>query len=106
MKWSKGNINSLTGIDIADQSIHHARQRFSDRKFNFSANFYTLDCFSNPLSMVIPDDQVFEFISIQFALHYSFENEAKARMALRNVSHHLVRGGVFIGTIPNAYRIM
>lgn len=40
------------------------------------------------------------------ALHYAFESEHKIRTLLENVSENLVKGGVFIGTIPNAYRIM
>lgn len=40
--------------------------------------------------------------SLQFALHYSFSEEARARRALQNVSSLLRPGGVFIGTIPDA----
>lgn len=39
---------------------------------------------------------------LQFALHYSFSEEARARRALQNVSSLLRPGGVFIGTIPDA----
>lgn len=35
-------------------------------------------------------------------MHYAFENAAKARMMIENVSRYLRRGGIFIGTIPNA----
>lgn len=39
---------------------------------------------------------------MQFCMHYAFENAAKARMMIENVSRYLRRGGIFIGTIPNA----
>ena len=39
---------------------------------------------------------------MQFCMHYAFESPSKARMMLENVSRYLRRGGVFIGTIPNA----
>lgn len=38
----------------------------------------------------------------QFALHYSWSTEARARKALANVSALLRPGGTFIGTMPDA----
>jgi len=42
---------------------------------------------------------------MQFALHYSFETEAKARQLLKNVASVLDDGGTFFGTFPDAYWI-
>lgn len=39
---------------------------------------------------------------MQFALHYSWSTEARARQALSNVSALLRPGGIFIGTMPDA----
>lgn len=39
---------------------------------------------------------------MQFALHYSWSTEARARRALANVSALLRPGGTFIGTMPDA----
>jgi mRNA (guanine-N7-)-methyltransferase len=39
---------------------------------------------------------------LQFALHYSWSTEARARQALANVSALLRPGGTFIGTMPDA----
>lgn len=39
---------------------------------------------------------------LQFALHYSWSTEARARQALANVSALLRPGGIFIGTMPDA----
>jgi mRNA (guanine-N7-)-methyltransferase len=50
--------------------------------------------------------KTFDVVSCQFALHYSFETEARARTAIKNISDHLVNGGHFIGTIPNSNRIV
>jgi len=41
-------------------------------------------------------------VSCQFALHYSFESEQKARQLIANVANRLKPGGHFIGTIPDA----
>lgn len=38
----------------------------------------------------------------QFAMHYSWSTEARARQALANVSALLCPGGTFIGTMPDA----
>lgn len=58
----------------------------------------------NPLATVIPPEHLFQFnvVSCQFALHYSFENETKARQALQNISQALAVGGHFFGTCPNS----
>lgn len=48
----------------------------------------------------------FDLVNCQFALHYSFEDEERAKGLLRNVSHRLKPGGWFIGTIPSAGWIM
>lgn len=39
---------------------------------------------------------------MQFAMHYSWSTEARARRALANVSALLRPGGTFIGTMPDA----
>jgi mRNA (guanine-N7-)-methyltransferase len=38
----------------------------------------------------------------QFALHYSWSTEARARQALANISALLRPGGIFVGTMPDA----
>ncbi|CAN0890763.1 mRNA cap guanine-N7 methyltransferase 1 [Linum grandiflorum] len=43
-----------------------------------------------------------EFISMQFALHYSWSTETRARRALANISALLRPGGTLIGTMPDA----
>jgi hypothetical protein len=45
---------------------------------------------------------MFDLVSCQFAFHYAFETEQKARDALYNITCKLQPGGIFLGTIPNA----
>ena len=40
----------------------------------------------------------FDVISVQFALHYFFENDAKLTNFIENVNNHIKGGGYFIGT--------
>ncbi|RUP47727.1 guanine-N(7)-methyltransferase domain-containing protein [Jimgerdemannia flammicorona] len=56
----------------------------------------------NSLAPLLPPNQTFDLVSMQFCLHYSFETEAKARQMLTNVTSNMVSGGWFIGTIPEA----
>lgn len=47
-----------------------------------------------------------DFVSCQFAFHYSFESLSQAECMLRNASESLKPGGYFIGTIPDAYDLV
>lgn len=46
------------------------------------------------------------FVSCQFAFHYSFETLPQAECMIRNASEALEPGGYFIGTIPDAYDLV
>ncbi|KAK6046279.1 hypothetical protein COOONC_16216 [Cooperia oncophora] len=48
----------------------------------------------------------FDLVSCQFALHYSFIDEESARTFLRNATETLRPGGLLIGTLPDAERIV
>ncbi|KAF9155187.1 mRNA cap guanine-N7 methyltransferase [Linnemannia schmuckeri] len=107
LKWSKAKIQYFIGCDIASKSIEQARERYRTmRNAPFEAHFHAMDCYSEPISNVVAPDIVFDMVSMQFCLHYSFETETKARMMLHNVTSQLKPGGVFIGTIPDAYWIV
>lgn len=120
------------GCDIADVSIDQARSRYSEsmrrggrnrRAAPMHAEFYVKDTFGTSLDEIPIIREVgfdpnagpgppviqgrmfgggFDVVSMMFALHYSFENEALARGMLRNVSGALKKGGKFIGVMPNS----
>lgn len=99
--------------DIADVSIEQARSRYAERNFRFPSKFFVADCWSEyiipKIAQVENSDRgvnPFDLVSVQFAFHYAFETEEKARMALRNISESLKPGGVFIGTMTNAHWIV
>jgi SAM-dependent methyltransferase len=101
---------SLCSLDIAAVSVDQASKRWQDlRAPRFDANFAALDCYSDSLSKALPPArlaQPFDVVSMQFCMHYAFENVQKARCMLDNVSRWLRPGGVFIGTIPNADQLL
>ncbi|KAI6028341.1 guanine-N(7)-methyltransferase [Pisolithus orientalis] len=106
VKWEKARIRELIGVDIADVSIEQARDRWKGmRPPRFTASFAALDCYTESLSKAFPPEklaQPFDVVSMQFCMHYAFETAEKARCMLQNISQWLRKGGVFLGTIPNA----
>ncbi|XP_058729611.1 mRNA cap guanine-N7 methyltransferase 1-like [Vicia villosa] len=110
IKWDKAKIGYYVGIDIADGSIKDCRTRYNGdadhhqrrKKFSFPARLMCGDCYEVRLDKVLADDAPFDICSCQFALHYSWSTEARARRALANVSALLRPGGIFIGTMPDA----
>jgi mRNA (guanine-N7-)-methyltransferase len=110
-KWSKANVREVVCVDIAEVSVDQARTRWETMKgpSRFDATFAALDCFSEPLSHAVPPDKLvvpFDVVSMQFCMHYAFESEDKVHCMLRNVSRWLRKGGVFVGTIPNAEQLL
>ncbi|OBZ75503.1 mRNA cap guanine-N7 methyltransferase [Grifola frondosa] len=109
-KWSKAKVADYVGLDIAAVSIEQAQMRHaSARGSRFTATFFALDCYAHVLSDVLPAPLLstpFDVVSMQFCMHYAFESEKKARTMLQNVAGWLRRGGVFIGTIPDAEQLL
>ena len=103
-KFEKANVAFLFGVDISEEAINEARKRYESMSMPFNATFLVEDCCVVDLEKkhLFPDDIYFDIVNCQFALHYSFENEAKARMFLRNAAVRLKEGGKFISTIPDS----
>ncbi|CAN1175021.1 mRNA cap guanine-N7 methyltransferase 1 [Linum perenne] len=110
IKWDKARVGYYVGVDIAEGSIEDCRTRYNGdanhhqnrKKFSFPARLICGDCFEIRLDKVLADDAPFDVCSCQFAMHYSFSTEKRARRALANVSALLRPGGVLIGTMPDA----
>ena len=96
--------------DIADVSVQQAHKRWEQMRIpRFDAYFATLDCYTESLSRSVPPArlaQPFDVVSMQFCMHYAFENLQKVRCMLYNVTRWLRPGGAFIGTIPNADQLL
>mmetsp|Transcript_16364 Transcript_16364/g.63873 ORF Transcript_16364/g.63873 Transcript_16364/m.63873 type:complete len:374 (-) Transcript_16364:45-1166(-) len=106
-KWANSGICYLVGADIARKSLEDAVERYNNSKnASFPARLISADCCGVDLVPHLGEGIAFDICSCQFALHYSFETEERARQLLHNVSSRLRVGGYFIGTIPNASRIV
>lgn len=103
-KWVKQGISGLIGIDIAAVSVDQARDRYEHLRYKpFWADFCVGDAFSRSIEDIVhPDAFPVDIVSSQFAMHYAFSSEERARKLLDNVSRALNYDGVFIGTIPNS----
>jgi mRNA (guanine-N7-)-methyltransferase len=99
-------IKYYVGVDIAEVSVEHAKERFSGGRFPFDAEFFSGDAFGQPLSSIIKKQVRVNLVSCQFALHYAFKTEEMCRQAIENISQSLMRDGIFICTVPNAKIIM
>jgi mRNA (guanine-N7-)-methyltransferase len=111
LKWEKAKIGYYVGIDIAEGSIEDCRARYNGdqrrrKNFMFPARLLCGDCFEARLDQVLADVSPFDICSCQFAMHYSWSTEARARRALANVSALLRPGGIFIGTMPDDIAII
>ncbi|KAJ1022208.1 hypothetical protein NDA18_005439 [Ustilago nuda] len=104
-KWEKVQPSGLVGADIAAVSIEQAIKRHSEVSHKYPGDFFAFDCFSVSLIEVIPREllePMFDNITLQFCMHYAWEDVQKARVMLDNVSRYLRKGGVFMGTIPDS----
>ncbi|KAJ8436248.1 hypothetical protein Cgig2_023423 [Carnegiea gigantea] len=110
IKWDKAKIGYYVGIDIAEGSIEDCRTRYNGdadhhqrrKKFTFPARLLCGDCFEVRLDKELAEEAPFDICSCQFAMHYSWSTEARARRALANISALLRPGGILIGTMPDA----
>ncbi|KAI8967823.1 guanine-N(7)-methyltransferase domain-containing protein [Mycotypha africana] len=108
-KWSKARISHLVAADIASVSLEQMQDRYKSlrQRPTFTAEFHPMDCFSELIAPRLSRPNLqFDLVSMQFCLHYAFENEHKARIMLENVTKNLRKGGYFIGTIPDAHWIV
>ena len=94
---------------MAENSVKDAMGRYNvevirkDRRaYNFSSHWIAGDCFHPSLRAELDHVDFFDVVSCQFAMHYSFESETRAKDFLGNVTHKLRPGGYFIGTTPDA----
>ena len=102
-KYMAASIGSYVGVDIAAGSIGHARTRYSQRySKHFPAEFEARDAFGEDLCGLFAGRPLFDVVSCQFAIHYSFMTPARARTALANAAAHLRPGGRFVGTTLDA----
>lgn len=122
LKWKLGLLKDVVGIEIVRESVEIARTNYMSYKGSKPNTTYVwgdsgklifpdydaaLDGYNKGLlKKVILSKNQFDVVSMQFAIHYLFENEIKLRTFLQNVSDNLKIGGYFIGTSMDGGRII
>ena len=114
-KWLKAGVTHYAGVDISRQAVDDAAKRFNEMCStakgslqNVSAKFAKADlgCIDLGAQGFLSPDERFDAISVQFALHYLFQSEKRALSFFRNIAGRLNPGGVFLGTLPDATKII
>ncbi|ESU39605.1 mRNA cap guanine-N7 methyltransferase [Giardia duodenalis] len=100
-----GRVRYLACVDVSLESIVEAIMRYNamvsgpNNRGLYLADFVWADVFETALSKhFIPHKKGlrFDMISCQFALHYAFESEARARILFQNIRDCLSNEGSFI----------
>eukprot|EP00741_Cyanophora_paradoxa_P023645 tig00021608_g22839.t1 len=111
-KFQMAGVDGIVLADIAHQSVKDAVTRYREmfmskdvlhgRSRMFGAKFIAADCTRVALGPCLPPQIKFDAVSCQFAIHYSFQDEGRARMMMENVTRRLKPGGHFVGTTTDA----
>ena len=101
-KWQASEIALYVGADIAASSVEDSRNRYNADQRPFPARLFSGDAFAADLASLLQDDLPFDVVSCQFAFHYAFDAEDRARNSLKNIAALLRPGGAFIATVPDA----
>lgn len=110
-KWDRQRIAEYVGLDIADKSIRDFQDRINERnrRLTYRTELHAFDCFNAPIGSILSPQQLdpmFDTVSMQFCIHYAFENASKVRMMLENVSRYLRPGGTFFGTTVSDRKLL
>jgi ubiquinone/menaquinone biosynthesis C-methylase UbiE len=106
-KWNKAEIEIVAGIDPYLPDIENARSRIKSQKNG--SNVRTLELTKGTITdptVTIPIQKYFDIASCQFTMHYFFKSEEMLNNGIRNISEHLIPGGLFIGTCLDGRKII
>jgi len=118
LKWQKGKVDHVIMADIAAKSVDECKDRYKklereqrhnrySRERLFTAEFFVADCTKKRLCDLYRHKSIkLDMTSCQFAFHYSFESYEQADLMLKNCCENLGVGGYFIGTTPDAQKLV
>lgn len=103
IKYGHVPIASLLLADFSKISVQQAAQRYIDLRCGFRGRFVYGDCYHPHFTFKLDAFSCqFDTVFCNFALHYAFESETRARQALFNAAYKLKSGGHFVITVPDA----
>jgi mRNA (guanine-N7-)-methyltransferase len=102
-KWNAAGVGHVTGIDISSKEVEEARSRYENFKSPTTATTCTFEIGSGTTWR---GPEKYDVVTCMFAIHYFFDSEKTVDDFFKTVSHHLKPEGYFIGTFPNAHRVL
>ncbi|KAL7716097.1 mRNA (guanine-N(7))-methyltransferase [Entamoeba marina] len=105
-KFEIQRVKRVVTADISGDSLEQALERHKNDKHYFKLDTIKCNCFGSEFLEKLDPKIIFDVVSCQFAIHYSFGTEEDANQAVKNIAHNLRKGGYFIGTTVNAYRVV
>ncbi|XP_057291915.1 mRNA cap guanine-N7 methyltransferase-like [Hydractinia symbiolongicarpus] len=118
LKWQKGRVDHVIMADIAAISIDQCKERYArlekdqNRSRHSRDPLFTIETFAEDCTKVVLTEKFkkpeikLDLTSCQFAFHYSFESYQQADTMLKNACENLRVGGYFIGTTPDAQKLV
>ena len=120
-KWKLGLLKKIVGIDYAKDNIETAMNIYKKARrpkpdvtyiwgnagrlifpdYDAGMDYQSRDL----LKKTILSKNQYDVVSVQFAIHYMFEDEIMIRTLLQNVTDNLKIGGYFIGTSLDGERV-
>lgn len=85
------NVKDVYLIDISEQSVREAEIRYRGQRHQqtYNANFLVGDAFSFDEVCSKVEGLIFDYINVQFALHYAFVSEEVAQNAFKVIGTQL-----------------
>ena len=110
-KFDLRKVNKVVSSDISGESVKESISRHEEGRYPFEYKAFVSNCFEDSFIQKlrengVKEDESFDAVSCQFAIHYCFQSEETARKAIHNIARNLKRGCYFIGTTVNAYRLV
>lgn len=108
-KWRLAGVSHYCGVDISGGNVHDGALRFNSLGGSgMRAKLVRADlgAVHLPTAGVLAPGEAFDAVSVQFALHYFFDDELRALRFFRNVADALALGGVFLGTLPDTAQLV
>ena len=107
-KWHKNRVSNVVAVDLSPLAVAEANKRYTESGYQNSGlnvSFHVADIGSDDLSL-ITKDQRFPLVTCFFAIQYFFKNERMLSTFLKHVSDSLLPGGFFVGTCPDAKKVI
>ncbi len=107
-KWHKNRVSNVIAVDLSPLAVSEASKRYTESGYQSSGlnvAFHVADIENDDL-FVITKGQRFPLVTCFFAIQYFFKDERMLSTLLKHVSDSLLPGGFFVGTCPDAKKII